>query len=103
MIRNGRLAPSVTGKWQVENDYLPCRTFKAVSYGQLALTNVPYFRVLFDGCFTSYGSVSQIITDALALTETEYLELVAAQQEVVKRYTYRESLESIERALEEGM
>lgn len=103
VVRAGRLAPALTGAWQVEQDYLPCRVFKNVSYGQLALTNVPFFRRIFDGCFTSYGSVSQIITDALALGESEYLELVRAQQEVVRRYTYRESLLSIERALEEGM
>ncbi len=103
VVRKARLAPAITGTWQVENDYLPCRVFKNVSYGALALTNVPFFRRLFEGCFTSYGSVSQIITDALQLTEDEYLELVREQQEVVKRYTYRESLLSIERALEEGM
>ncbi len=103
VVRRARLAPAVTGKWQVENDYLPCRVFKNVSYGALALTNVPKFRELFGDAFVSFGSVSQIITDALAFTQDEYLELVAAQQEVVKRYTYRESLLSIERALEEGM
>ncbi len=103
VVRRARLAPAVTGRWQVENDYLPCRVFKNVSYGALALTNVPKFRELFDGCFTSFGSVSRIFTDAMQLSEQEYLELVAAQQEVVKRFTYRESLLSIERALEEGM
>lgn len=101
-VRTGRLAPALAGAWQIEQDYLPCRVFKNVSYGALALTNVPKFRELFKGCFSSYGSISQIITDALALTESEYLELTRAQQEVVKRYTYKESLESIERALEEG-
>lgn len=103
VVRAARLAPAVTGKWQVENDYLPCRVFKNVSYGALALTNVPMFRLLFGSSFRSFGSVSQIVTDALALSETEYLDLVAAQQDVVRRFTYKESLLSIERALEEGM
>lgn len=102
VVRAARLAPAITGSWQVEQDYLPCRVFKNVSYGALALTQVPKFRDLFKECFTSFGSVGQIITDALALNETEYLELVRAQQEVVKQYTYKESLEAIERALEEG-
>ena len=102
VVRNARLAPAITGAWQVEQDYLPCRVFKNVSYGALALTQVPKFRELFGDAFTSWGSVGQIITDALELGETEYLELVRAQQEVVKRYTYKESLESIERAFEEG-
>lgn len=102
VVRKARLAPAITGHWQVENDYLPCRVFKNVSYGTLALTQVPMFRRLFGDAFTSYGSVSQIITDALGLDEQTYLDLVTAQQDVVRRYTYKESLESIERALEEG-
>jgi hypothetical protein len=102
VVRAARLAPAITGAWQVEQDYLPCRCFKNVAYGTLALTNVPKFRELFKDCFTSWGSISQIVTDALSLPEHRYLELVRAQQEVVARYTYKESLEAIERALEEG-
>jgi hypothetical protein len=73
-----------------------------VSYGALALTNVPKFRELFAGCFVGRGSVSQIVTEVLGLGADEYCDLVHAQQEVVKRYTYREALLAIERALEEG-
>ena len=102
VVRSGRLAPAITGIWQIEQDYLPCRVFKNVSYGALALTQVPKFREIFGDAFTSWGSVGQIITDALALSEDEYLEIVRAQQEVVRHYTYRESLLAIERAFEEG-
>lgn len=102
VVRNARLAPALTGAWQVEQDYLPCRAFKCSSYGALILTNVPKFRELYRGCFTSWGSISQIITDALQLDEGDYLELVRAQQEITRNFTYKESLESIERALEEG-
>ena len=55
VVRNGRLAPSVAGAWQVEQDYLPCRTFKAVSYGQLAITNVPKFRATVRGLLHVLG------------------------------------------------
>lgn len=101
-VRAARLAPAFTGAWQIEQDYLPCRVFKNVSYGALALTQVPKFRELFGDAFTCWGSVGQIVTDALELDEQTYLDLVAAQQDVVRRYTYRESLQAIERALEEG-
>jgi hypothetical protein len=101
-VRTGRIAPAVAGAWQCEQDYLPCRVFKNVSYGALALTNVPKFRDLFAGCFVGRGSVSQIVTEALELGEEDYCDLVYAQQEVVKRYTYREALLAIDRALEEG-
>lgn len=101
-VRAARIAPAFTGAWQIEQDYLPCRVFKNVSYGALALTQVPFFRRLFGDAWTCFGSVGQIVTDALDLDEQTYLGLVAAQQDVVRQYTYRESLESIERALEEG-
>jgi hypothetical protein len=101
-VRTGRIAPAVAGTWQCEQDYLSCRVFKNVSYGALALTNVPKFRELFAGCFVGRGSVSQIVTEVLGLGADEYCDLVHAQQEVVKRYTYREALLAIERALEEG-
>lgn len=102
IVRSGRIAPAIAGAWQVEQDYLPCRVFKAPSYGVLAITNVPKFRELFKDCFFGWGSIAQIVTDVLALGESEYLDLVRAQQEVVARYTYKESLGAIERALEEG-
>lgn len=101
-VRTGRLAPAVAGPWQVERDYLPCRVFKNVSYGALCLTNVPKFREILDDAYFGRGSVSQIVTEALEIGEAEYLDLVRAQQEVVGRYTYKESLLAIERALEEG-
>lgn len=101
-VRAARIAPAVAGRWQVEQDYLPCRVFKNVSYGALAVTNVPKFRELFGDSFAGRGSIGQIVTDVLALSESDYLELVAAQQEVVADYTYRESLAAIDRALEEG-
>lgn len=102
VVRNARIAPAFTGAWQIEQDYLPCRVFKNVSYGALALTQVPFFRRLFGDAWTCFGSVGQIVTDALDMDEQTYLDLVAAQQDVVRNYTYRESLQSIERALEEG-
>jgi hypothetical protein len=101
-VRTARIAPAVAGAWQVEQDYLPCRVFKNVSYGALAVTNVPKFRELFAGCFAGRGSIGQIVTEVLGLSAAEYLELVHAQQAVVSRYTYRQSLEAIDRALEEG-
>lgn len=101
-VRAARIAPAVAGAWQVEQDYLPCRVFKNVSYGALAITNVPKFRELFADCFSGRGNIAQIVTEVLSLSEVEYLDLVRAQQDIVCNYTYRESLGAIARALEEG-
>jgi len=101
-VRKSRIAPAFTGNWQVEKNYLPCRVFKNVSYGQVALTNVPKFRELFAGCSFDGETIAEMVDDALTLSEREYQELVVAQQQIVARYTYRESLAAIGRALEEG-
>jgi hypothetical protein len=100
-VRSARLAPGIAGGWQVAHDYLPCRVFKNVSYGALAITNVPALRALFSGRGLEAATVDGMIGEALELSRAEYLELVREQQRVVSQYTYRESLESIVRALGE--
>src|ERR1035437_3869402 len=37
LVRLSRIAPAIAGKWQVETNYLPCRMFKNISYGQLGI------------------------------------------------------------------
>lgn len=101
LVRGSRIAPAVAGQWQCDHAYLPCRVFKNVSYGSLAVTNVEKFTDLFGDALPT-GTVHEAVDAALALSEDDYLERAAAQQEVVGRYTYRESLEAIGRAFEEG-
>lgn len=100
-VRAARLAPAITGRWQVEHNYLPCRVFKNVSYGQLAVTNVPKFRELFGDAFVGGDTAEEMLDAALRLRRGEWDELVRAQQRVVARYSYRESIGAIHRALEE--
>jgi len=38
-IQESVVAPSVQGKWQVDNGYIPCRIFKNISYGKMGITN----------------------------------------------------------------
>lgn len=100
LVRASRIAPAVTGRWQVEHEYLPCRVWKNISYGALAVTNVPTFRQLIG--WEPHGGIAEIVESALALHEDDYLYLVRRQQEIVARdYTYANSLAMIERAFEE--
>lgn len=41
LIRAGRHAPTIQGRWQVDNGYIPCRLFKNISYGSWTETNSP--------------------------------------------------------------
>ncbi len=101
-VREARLAPAFAGQWQVEHNLLPCRPLKHPGYGALSLTNIPAFQDLFGGWMPTLGSIAEMVDSALSLRRAEYLGLVREQQRIVARYSYRESLQAIERALEEG-
>ncbi len=49
LIQRSFLAPTITGKWQTEVGYIPCRIFKNSSYGHLMLTNSKACFDLLDG------------------------------------------------------
>ena len=101
-IRAARIAPAVAGGWQVRNGYLPCRSFKNASYGVLMFTNIPMMNQLFGDSAVPGESLEELVTNTLRLKRHEYETRVRAQQLVASRFTYRQSLESIDRALEEG-
>jgi hypothetical protein len=101
-VRSGRLAPAFAGGWQVAHNYLPCRGFKNISYGVACLTNVPVMQELLGDTAIPGQTLDDVLRAALALHRVEYLNLVRAQQRVVANYSYRESLETIDRALEEA-
>lgn len=101
-VREARLAPAFAGQWQVDHNLLPCRPLKHPGYGVLSLTNIPAFQELFGGWMPTLGSVAEMVDSALALKRSEYLGLVREQQRIVARYSYRDALEAIDRALEEG-
>lgn len=100
-VRAARLAPAVAGGWQVEHGYLPCRCFKNPSYGVLMFTNIPKINELFEDAVVSGNTLPELVSSALKMKGRSYEELVRAQQKIAARYSYRESLESISRALEE--
>jgi hypothetical protein len=98
LVRGARLAPAIAGSWQAENNYLPCRVFKNVSYGQLAITNVPRFFDLFSECSLNAVTMPELIGEALTLKRDQWVSLVLDQQRVAAKFTYRESLCAIEEA-----
>lgn len=100
-VRSARLAPAFAGAWQVSRNYFPCRVFKNVSYGQLAMTNVPGLQELFRGCGLVATTIEPMIAEALALTDTDYMDLIREQQRIVSHYTYRASFDSFARVFGE--
>jgi len=98
-IRKSRVAPAIAGLYQVEVDYLPCRMFKNISYGQLGITNVKKFKDILGDSYIEGDTIEELIDNALSLTKEEYIKMVKTQQEIIKNYTYKTALENIIRAL----
>ena len=97
-IRLSRIAPAIAGKFQVDVNYLPCRMFKNISYGQLGITNVRKFKDILGDSFIEGNNITEIIKNSLLLSKKEYMAKVKAQQEIIKNYTYKNSLENIIKA-----
>lgn len=95
LIRTSRIAPAIAGRSQVQENYLPCRVFKNISYGQLGITNVKKFEEIFGDAFVKGDTIRELVNNALSLDEKKYKEMVIKQQEAVKKYTYKEALENI--------
>jgi hypothetical protein len=87
-IRRSRLAPAIGGAWQVQQNYLPCRMFKNISYGQLGFSNIKKFDSLFHDAYIPGHSIAELVDNALALSASEYVRFVVDQQSVVRRHTY---------------
>lgn len=99
-IRMSRLAPAIAGKWQIDNNYLPCRMFKNISYGQLGISNIKKFNYLFKGYSLKGNNIEELIENSLQLNQDKYKKMVLGQQEIVKKHTYLNKLINICTAFE---
>jgi hypothetical protein len=86
LIRSSRLSISPGALGHNRYDYLQCRTFKNISYGQLTLTDVNAFSRILGGFYTS--DLNELVAHGLSFSKTTYMELCREQQEKIKNYTY---------------
>ncbi len=100
-VRLSRIAPAIAGRWQVEHNYLPCRMWKNISYGQLGISNVKKFDDIFKDCIVKGQGIEEIIDNALSLSLDKYRDMLFEQQQIVKKnHTYANRLLGIVRAFE---
>ncbi|MCL5784056.1 MAG: hypothetical protein M1142_01715 [Patescibacteria group bacterium] len=100
LVRISRIAPAIAGQWQVEHDYLPCRMWKNISYGQLGISNVKKFHDVFKGCSVDGETIEELIENALNLTPRQVRDLIFNQQKITRNHTYVNSLNNIMKAFE---
>lgn len=94
-IRHSRIAPAIGGAIQVETNYLPCRMYKNISYGQLGFSNIKKFNDVFKECAIYDENMSVMIDRVLALPKEKYIELILKQQEICKQYTIAHHLNNV--------
>ncbi len=100
LIRMSCIAPAIAGRWQVENNYLPCRMFKNISYGQLGISNVKKFEDILGECSVKGKTIEELVDKALSIPLKKKKELIFCQQELVKKQTYLYKLNNILKAFE---
>ncbi len=93
LTQRSALPLALAGTWQVNSGYLPCRVFKNVSFGCLAMTNVLEFNDIFGGVIS--GSIPEMIDAYRSLPSKDLIDRIACQQENNKKYTYFSMLENI--------
>ncbi len=95
LIRLSRIAPAIGGGRQVDINYLPCRMFKNISYGQLGFSNVAKFNEVFKDCSVYDKDMDKMVEKILSLKKDDYINIIKKQQDTCKNYTIANNLNNI--------
>jgi len=91
LILHSYFAPTIVGKWQDEEGYIPCRAFKNASYGQYLVTNSKTVYNLFGGRGVYNKDTQELFYDAEKkiknLTLGELLELMTLLKQSIHTLT----------------
>jgi hypothetical protein len=94
IIKHAYLAPDVRHKAFLDWGYIPCRTFKNISYGQLGITNSKSVYDLFEGNIVYNDDTYQLFYDAK--TKKDDHKMIKNQMLFVKNYhTYLNRCEEL--------
>jgi hypothetical protein len=86
-VRNSRIGPHIGGAGQARRNYLACRFFKNISYGQFSITNIKKAQELLQGSAIHDSSVSIAIERGLEVNPDQARDLVLFQQSCIRNYT----------------
>jgi len=90
IIRNAYVAPALQGIWQIENEYIPCRIFKNISYGHFGITNNPLVNEIFDNELVFSRNTAELFHKAVELkNQPNAIERIKfLMNEVKEKHTY---------------
>jgi hypothetical protein len=96
LIRESYLAPSIVGKWQKDNGYIPCRIFKNISYGKMGITNSKAVKELF-GDYVVYSEDTSCLYDFAANEDKliSHKKMKESMEYVKNNHTYLNRIQKI--------
>lgn len=102
IMRESLICPAIQGAWQSENGYIPCRIFKAIGCGNLAITNSWYVSELFEHMIVYNPDTKQLFYDAIKALESHTPEMqIKLMNLVKKKHTYIHRIQFLLNFLEE--
>ncbi len=91
LVRLASYAPALQGQWQVENNYIPCRIFKNISYGNLGITNNELVKDIFGDMVVYHPDTAELFNKAaeiLADRERANNMILSSMKYVQENHTY---------------
>lgn len=98
-VRSSRLGAAIVGNWQKENEYYPCRIFKAVSAGVPPTSNLDASRIFGETLLYS-SNIGELVEMAISESADDRFLRARAAQEKIFNYTYYASYIRILRMVE---
>ncbi|MCB1148699.1 MAG: hypothetical protein KDK48_00905 [Chlamydiia bacterium] len=96
LIQTSYMAPTIVGKWQFDQGYIPCRIFKNISYGKMGITNSKNVYDLFEGKVIYNPDTYQLFFDAKkALAKQTEEEMLALMDFVRDKHTYINRIQTL--------
>lgn len=95
-INKSYISPSLQGKWQCDQGYIPCRIFKNISYGEFGITNSKYVSELFKDEIVFDDNIDLMVQKSLEKREKITLDEINHQINFVReKHTYINRIENI--------
>ena len=91
---NSILGVDIRGPEHIKNGYIPCRTFKSISWGHLGTTNSSEVYKEFEGHCLYQEDTAQLFYDAME-KRTDYKFIKDAMKYVQENHTFVNRVQSI--------
>jgi hypothetical protein len=99
LVRASYMAPAIGDKYHAKVGYIPCRTYKNISYGCLPLTNNRYAQEAFQGRLIYNDDTYKLFYEAREqLKSYKLADLHQLMDEVAEKHTYLTKIDSVMKA-----